>query len=56
MFTLMRLNKLLDRRESNVLIVDEAHGLEDVVSNFVSVTISQQNLMSMGFEKPDEIL
>ena len=56
MFTLMRLNKLLDRRESKVLIVDEAHGLEDVVSNFVSVTISQQNLMSMGFDKPDEIL
>lgn len=56
MFTLMRLNKLLDRRESNVLIVDEAHGLEDVVSNFVSVTISQQNLMSMGFDKPEEIL
>lgn len=56
MFTLMSLNKLLDRRESKVLIVDEAHGLEDVVSNFVSVTISQHSLISMGFDKPDEIL
>lgn len=56
MFTLMRMNKLLDRRDSNVLIVDEAHGLEDVVSNFVSVTLSHKNLVSMGFEDIDVIM
>lgn len=56
MFTLMSMNKLLDRRESNILIVDEAHELENVVSNFVSVTLSQKNLTSMGFEDVDVIL
>tara|TARA_R110000772_G_scaffold20466_5_gene57022 strand:+ start:164213 stop:165883 length:1671 start_codon:yes stop_codon:yes gene_type:complete len=56
MFTLMSMNKLLDRRESNVLIVDEAHELENVVSNFVSVTLSQNNLTSMGFTDVNAIL
>jgi ATP-dependent DNA helicase DinG len=56
MYTVMSMNKLLDRRESNVLIVDEAHELENVVSNFVSVTLSQKNLISMGFDDVDVIL
>lgn len=56
MFTLMSMNKLLDRRESSVLIVDEAHELENVVSGFVSITLSQKNLVSMGFEDVDVIL
>ena len=56
MFTIMSMNKLLDRRESSILIVDEAHELENVVSNFVSVTLSQKNLSSMGFEDVDMIL
>lgn len=56
MFTLMSMNSLLDRRESSVLIVDEAHELENVVSNFVSVTLSHRNLSSMGFEDSEAIL
>jgi ATP-dependent DNA helicase DinG len=55
MFTLMRLNKLLDRRESNVLIVDEAHELENVVSDFISVTLSPRNLSGMNFPDVDKI-
>lgn len=56
MFTLMRMNKLLDRRESNVLIVDEAHDLEAVVSDFISVSISHSTLSGMGFKDIDSIL
>lgn len=41
MYTLMRMNKLFDQRESKVLIVDEAHQLESIVSDFISITISQ---------------
>lgn len=56
MFTLMTMNKLLDRRESTVLIVDEAHELENVVSNFVSISLNKKNLVSMGFEDVEPIL
>ena len=56
MFVLMSLNKLLDRRESNVLIVDEAHELESVLSNFISVTLSQKSLSAAGFDDSDKII
>lgn len=55
MFTLMSMNNLLDRRESNILIVDEAHQLETVVSDFISVTISH-NILKGVFDDPDTIL
>jgi ATP-dependent DNA helicase DinG len=56
MFTLMRLTKLLDRRESNVLIVDEAHELEQVVSDFISVTLSNKTLSNIFGSKTESIL
>lgn len=55
MYTLLRMNKLFDRRESKILIVDEAHQLETVVSDFISIIISQK-VLSEVFENSDDIL
>lgn len=44
--------KLMDLRGAEVLIVDEAHNLDDVMSDFISVSISE-NLIKK-FKLPDE--
>ena len=56
MFTIMKLNKILDRRKSNILIVDEAHQLESVVSDFISVTLSPIMIKQLGLDDEKPIL
>jgi len=56
MFTLMRINEIFKRRESNVLIVDEAHQLESVVSDFISVTLSETNLKKFKFKNEKDLI
>jgi Rad3-related DNA helicase len=56
MFTLMKMNDLFSRRESNVLIVDEAHQLESVVSDFISVTLSETNLKKFDFKDQKDLI
>lgn len=55
LFTLMRLNNLMSRRESTVLIVDEAHQLENVVSDFISITLNE-SMIKESFEDNSGIL
>jgi Rad3-related DNA helicase len=56
MFTLMQLNGLLNRRSSNILIVDEAHQLESVVSDFISVTLSPTMIKQVGLDDESPLL
>jgi Rad3-related DNA helicase len=44
--------KLLDLRSPNVLIVDEAHELDSVISDFISIKITENTIKKLKF--PDE--
>lgn len=52
MFNTMALyaRKLLDERESTVLIIDEAHSFEEVFCSFISTDISSKTLKKYGFD------
>ena len=41
---------MMAQRESNVLIIDEAHDFEQVVSDFISINFSESSLKSLGFK------
>ncbi len=48
--------KLLDNRGPSVLIVDEAHSFDDVVSNFITVKITDSVVKKLQFSDEKEIL
>ena len=48
MFILLQMSGVLKQRESNILIVDEAHELESVYSNFLSIDMTEKSLKNYG--------
>jgi len=48
--------KLLDLRSPNVLIVDEAHELDSVISDFISVRITEAIVKKLKFQNEKKIL
>jgi len=48
--------KMLEQRESNVLIVDECHELDDVVSDFISIKITESLIKKLKFTNEYAIL
>jgi len=49
-------NGVMDQRSSNVLIVDEAHDFDDVMSDFVSIKITETTVKKLKFTNEDDIL
>lgn len=47
--TALYARNIFDARESNVLIVDEAHGLEDIFSDLISTDLCSKSLKKYGF-------
>ena len=41
---------ILDQRDSNVLIIDEAHNFEEVFSSYISTSTSTKSLKKYGFD------
>ena len=52
LYTLLNIynEQMMSQRESNVLIIDEAHDFEQILSDFISINISESSLKSMGFK------
>jgi ATP-dependent DNA helicase DinG len=48
--------KMLDQRESKLLIVDECHSLDDVVSDFISIKITETLIKRLKFTKEYDII
>ena len=48
--------KMLEQRESNVLIVDECHELDDVVTDFISIKITESLIKRLKFTNEYAIL
>lgn len=48
--------KLLDLRSPNVLIVDEAHELDSVISDFISVRITEATIKKLKFENEKKLI
>ena len=48
--------KLLESRGGNVLIVDEAHEFDDVMSDFISIKITESTIKRLKFSNEKEIL
>jgi len=48
--------KMLESRSSNVLIVDEAHSFDDVMSDFISIKITENIVKKLKFSNEDSIL
>ena len=48
--------KMLDQRESNVLIVDECHELDSVMSDFISIKITETIIKRLKFTNEYEII
>lgn len=48
--------KLMENRGSNVLIVDEAHEFDDVMSNFISIKITENIIKKYKFSNEYEIM
>lgn len=46
---------VMDMREKNVLIIDEAHDFESIFSEFISFTLSESYLKKLGFTKWKEL-
>lgn len=42
--------KIFDERESNVLIIDEAHEMEPVYTSYISVSLNAKQLKKYGFD------
>lgn len=47
---------IMDQRKSNVLIVDEAHDFDEVMSDFISVKITESTVKKLKFTNEGEIL
>lgn len=56
MYTVLKISDIISKRPADVLIVDEAHGLESVISDYVSVIFSEANLKKCGYEAPEILL
>jgi len=48
--------ELYSQRKSNVLIVDEAHNLEEIFSDFISINLTEFMIKRMGLSKQSIIL
>jgi len=48
--------KMMEQRESSVLIVDECHELDDVVSDFISIKITETLVKRLKFTNEYEII
>lgn len=48
--------ELYDQRDSNVLIVDEAHDFEQVFSDFISISLTELGIKRLGLNKQNAIL
>jgi ATP-dependent DNA helicase DinG len=57
LFTLLNIysEDMMEQRHSNILFVDEAHSLESVVSDFISISFSGTILKSLGFKNSKAI-
>jgi Rad3-related DNA helicase len=44
------------KRESNILIVDEAHELEEVLTGFISMKLTEKTIKSFSFDNEKELL
>ena len=49
-------NGVMDQRKANVLIVDEAHDFDDVMSDFISIKITETTIKKLKFTNEDEIV
>jgi ATP-dependent DNA helicase DinG len=49
-------NGVMDQRKANVLIVDECHEFDDVMSDFVSIKITETTVKKLKFTNEDDIL
>jgi ATP-dependent DNA helicase DinG len=49
-------NSIMDQRKSNVLIVDEAHEFDDVMSDFISIKITENVVKKLKFTNEDNVL
>jgi Rad3-related DNA helicase len=50
------MTKMMDNRGGNVLIVDEAHDFDDVMSDFISIKITETLVKRLKFSNEDKIL
>ena len=48
--------KVLENRDSRLLIVDECHLLDEVMSDFISIKITETVIKKLRFENEDEII
>ena len=57
LYTLLNIynTDMMDQRDSNVLIIDEAHSFEDVFCDFLSINLSKGILKSLGFKNYNNI-
>jgi len=46
----------LNMRESNVLIVDESHNLEQIFSDFISIDMTELSIKRLGLRRQDTII
>ena len=49
-------NGIMDQRKGNVLIVDEAHDFDDVMSDFISIKITESTVKKLKFTNETDIL
>lgn len=50
------MTKMMDNRGGNVLIVDEAHDFDDVMSDFISIKITETVVKRLKFSNEDQII
>jgi Rad3-related DNA helicase len=50
------MTKMMDSRGSNVLIVDEAHDFDDVMSDFITIKITETVVKRLKFSNEDKII
>jgi ATP-dependent DNA helicase DinG len=50
------MTKLMESRAANVLIVDESHEFDDVMSDFISIKITEYIVKKLKFSNEDKIL
>lgn len=49
-------NGMAEQRKSNVLIVDEAHEFDDVMSDFISIKITESVVKKLKFVNEDQVI
>lgn len=47
---------IMDSRESNVLIVDECHNFDEVISSFVSIKVTESTIKKLTLNNSDKII